>query len=70
MSMTQQDYEELTRPGGLVPVDVKTTAKLVQEVVRLRAALHEIGYLDAFMDADSAAEMMGIARKALANAHG
>lgn len=33
------DIETLTQPGGLVPVNIETTAALVREVLRLRAAL-------------------------------
>jgi len=33
------DIAELTRPGGIVPVNIETTAALVTEVIRLRAAL-------------------------------
>jgi len=36
------DIQTLTRPGGLVPVNVETTAGLVREVLRLRAALFSI----------------------------
>lgn len=36
--------ETLTRPGGLVPVDVETTAALVREVLRLRKGIQD--YLD------------------------
>lgn len=36
------DLEALTRPGGLVPVDVETTAQLVRRVLRLTTALEEI----------------------------
>lgn len=33
------DIEALTRPGGIVPVDIETTAGLVREVLRLQKAL-------------------------------
>lgn len=36
------DLETLTRPDGIVPVDVETTAQLVRHVLRLRVALIEI----------------------------
>lgn len=38
------DYEMLFRPGGIVPVNVETTAGLVREVLRLRKGIQD--YLD------------------------
>ena len=38
------DIETLTRPGGIVPVDIETTAGLVREVLRLRKGIQD--YLD------------------------
>lgn len=39
------DLEAITRPGGIVPVDIETTGTLVREVLRLRAALQRIQLL-------------------------
>ena len=36
------DIETLTRPGGMVAVDIHTTAELVRHVLRLRTAHEEI----------------------------
>ncbi len=36
--MSETDIETLTRPGGIVPVDVETTAGLVRRVLKLHAA--------------------------------
>jgi hypothetical protein len=33
------DLEALNRPGGMVPVDIETTAALVRQVLKLRDAL-------------------------------
>jgi hypothetical protein len=38
------DYEMIFSPGGLVPVDVETTAGLVREILRLRKAMREIDF--------------------------
>ncbi len=36
------DLADLTRPGGIVPVDIETTAALVRHVLRLRAERDEL----------------------------
>lgn len=33
------DIETLTRPGGIIPVNVETTAALVQHILHLRETL-------------------------------
>lgn len=34
--ISKLDLDALTRPGGIVPVDVPTTAELVRQVIKLR----------------------------------
>ena len=57
------DLVELTRPDGIVPVNVETTAGLVREVLRLRAALQAISDIEDKMEGGEDARM--IARAAI-----
>ena len=50
MSKRAVDIEALMRPGGMVPVNVETTAGLVREVLRLREALEAILLLNGTND--------------------
>lgn len=61
--MAVADLDDLMRPGGVVPVNIETTAALVRQVLRLRAALMEIAGGDAYYD--GAVKFMAIARDAL-----
>ena len=36
------DIETITRPGGIVPVNLETTAELVRHVIRLREAIKQV----------------------------
>jgi hypothetical protein len=44
--MSDFDLAELTRSDGIVPVNAQTTASLIREVTRLRAALLDIANKD------------------------
>jgi hypothetical protein len=38
----RDEIDRMLQPGAIVPVDMKTTAMLVQEIQRLRAVLERV----------------------------